>query len=136
VGLVDFHFGWQTALPVIDLTVEPRRVVIRGTRGLPEPTHEEGGAVQLLAMEIDYGPFIGDVLQGTMQPTQLNVPDWVHDGKLNFYPVRLVFNRVAIKPVIPRPAAQGGTRTRSNLISFFQAPTARGPVSRRCARHF
>ena len=45
----------------IDLTVEPRRVVIRGARELPEPTHDEGRAVQLLAMEIDYGPFERDV---------------------------------------------------------------------------
>src|SRR5213080_1509327 len=41
----------------IDLTVEPRRLVIRGTRELPEPTGDEGCAQQLLAMEIDYGPF-------------------------------------------------------------------------------
>jgi HSP20 family protein len=46
---------------IIDLTVEPRRVVIRGTRELPEPTHAEGHAVQLLAMEIDYGPFRREV---------------------------------------------------------------------------
>ena len=46
---------------VIDLTVEPRRVVIRGTRELPEPTHAEGHTVQLLAMEIDYGPFRREV---------------------------------------------------------------------------
>jgi Molecular chaperone (small heat shock protein) len=37
--------------------VEPRRLVIRGTRELPEPTGDEGCAQQLLAMEIDYGPF-------------------------------------------------------------------------------
>ena len=43
--------------PLIDLTVEPRRVVIRGTRELPEPSHAEEHTVQLLAMEIDYGPF-------------------------------------------------------------------------------
>ena len=42
---------------LIDLTVEPRRLVIRGTRELPEPTGDEGSAQQLLAMEIDYGPF-------------------------------------------------------------------------------
>ncbi len=42
---------------LIDLTVEPRRVVIRGTRDLPEPSGPEGHTVQLLAMEIDYGPF-------------------------------------------------------------------------------
>jgi HSP20 family molecular chaperone IbpA len=46
---------------LIDLTVEPRRVVIRGTRELPEPTDDEGCALQLLAMEIDYGPFIREV---------------------------------------------------------------------------
>jgi HSP20 family molecular chaperone IbpA len=46
---------------LIDLTVEPRRVVIRGTRDLPEPTDDEGCALQLLAMEIDYGPFIREV---------------------------------------------------------------------------
>src|SRR5438046_9419981 len=45
----------------IDLTVEPRRVVIRGTRELPEPTDDEGCARQLLAMEIDYGPFLRKV---------------------------------------------------------------------------
>jgi len=41
----------------IELNAEPRRLVIRGTRELPEPTGEEGCAQQLLAMEIDYGPF-------------------------------------------------------------------------------
>jgi len=41
----------------IDLTVEPERLILRGERDVPEPTHEEGRAVQLLAMEIDYGPF-------------------------------------------------------------------------------
>ena len=46
---------------LIDLTVEPRRVVIRGTRELPEPTDDEGCALQLLAMEIDYGPFMREV---------------------------------------------------------------------------
>jgi HSP20 family protein len=45
----------------IDLTVEPRRLIIRGARELPEPTHDEGRAVQLLAMEIDYGPFEREV---------------------------------------------------------------------------
>lgn len=42
---------------LIDLSVEPRRLVIRGTRELPEPSGDEGCAQQLLAMEIDYGPF-------------------------------------------------------------------------------
>ena len=47
---------------LIDLTVEPRRVLVRGTRELPEPTDAEGRQVQLLAMEIDYGPFEREVV--------------------------------------------------------------------------
>jgi HSP20 family protein len=46
----------------IDLMVEPRRVLIGGTRELPEPTEKEGRAVRLLAMEIDYGPFEREVI--------------------------------------------------------------------------
>src|SRR6266699_546669 len=46
---------------LLDLTVEPRRLVIRGTRELPEPTGDEECAQQLLAMEIDYGPFEGEI---------------------------------------------------------------------------
>jgi HSP20 family protein len=45
----------------IDLTVEPRQVIIRGTREVPEPNHGEGRALQLLALEIDYGPFEREV---------------------------------------------------------------------------
>ncbi len=45
----------------IDLTVESDRLVLRGVRDVPEPTHAEGRAVQLLAMEIDYGPFEREV---------------------------------------------------------------------------
>jgi HSP20 family protein len=45
----------------IDLTVERERLILRGVRDVPEPTHEEGRAVQLLAMEIDYGPFEREV---------------------------------------------------------------------------
>ena len=41
----------------VDLTVEPQRVAIRGTREAPEPTDAEGRAVQMIAFEIDYGPF-------------------------------------------------------------------------------
>src|SRR5437899_11892364 len=43
---------------VIDLTVAPRRGVISGTRELPEPTHAEAHAVQLLPRECDSGPSI------------------------------------------------------------------------------
>ena len=47
--------------PRIDLTVESERLILRGVRDVPEPTHAEGRAVQLLAMEIDYGPFEREV---------------------------------------------------------------------------
>jgi len=45
----------------IDLTVESERLILRGVRDVPEPTYAEGRAVQLLAMEIDYGPFEREV---------------------------------------------------------------------------
>jgi HSP20 family protein len=45
---------------MIDLTVEPRRVVVRGSRETPEPDGDH--AVHLLALEIDYGPFEREVL--------------------------------------------------------------------------
>jgi HSP20 family protein len=38
----------------IDLRVEPRRITLRGSREAPEPPDQ---AVQMLALEIDYGPF-------------------------------------------------------------------------------
>ena len=41
----------------VDLTVEPQQVSIRGTRQAPEPTDDEGRTVQMIAFEIDYGPF-------------------------------------------------------------------------------
>ena len=46
---------------LIDLTVESRRVIIRGTRELPEPKESEDRPLQLLAMEIDYGWFEREV---------------------------------------------------------------------------
>src|SRR5207247_9491649 len=38
---------------LMHLIVEPRRVVIRGTRELPEPTHEEARAVLFMGMQTD-----------------------------------------------------------------------------------
>ena len=46
---------------LIDLTVEPQRVLVRGARQAPEPSDDEGRAVQMLALEIDYGPFEREV---------------------------------------------------------------------------
>ena len=39
-----------------DLTVEGRRLILRGERSVPEP--EDGDVLQTLALEIDYGPFL------------------------------------------------------------------------------
>ena len=41
----------------VDLTIEPQRLAIRGTRAAPEPAQDEDRAVQMIAFEIDYGPF-------------------------------------------------------------------------------
>jgi HSP20 family protein len=41
----------------VELLVDPQRLAIRGTREAPEPTDDEGPAVQMIAFEIDYGPF-------------------------------------------------------------------------------
>lgn len=40
----------------IDVSAEPRRLVIRGTRSLAEPSCESP-ALHVLALEIDHGPF-------------------------------------------------------------------------------
>ena len=41
----------------VELIVDSQRLAIRGTREAPEPTDDEGRAVQMIAFEIDYGPF-------------------------------------------------------------------------------
>jgi HSP20 family protein len=41
----------------VDLTIESQRLAIRGTRQAPEPAEDEDRAVQMIAFEIDYGPF-------------------------------------------------------------------------------
>lgn len=41
----------------IDLRIEPTRLVLHGTRRTPEPASSEGRPRQILAMEIDHGPF-------------------------------------------------------------------------------
>jgi HSP20 family protein len=46
----------------IDLQVEPRRLLLRGYRQPPEPQSAERKPVQVLVMEIDYGPFEREVL--------------------------------------------------------------------------
>jgi HSP20 family protein len=68
----------------IDLMVEPRRVVIRGTREVAEPPCGEGCATQVIALEIDYGPFEREVLLPTdvdveqSSAEQQNGLLWIH----------------------------------------------------------
>ena len=49
------------AMSEIEIRVEPRRLTIRGSRRPPEPCGEEPRPVQILAMEIDYGPFVREL---------------------------------------------------------------------------
>ncbi len=46
----------------IALTVEPRRVWLRGRRRPPEPRETEGPTSQVLALEIDHGLFERDIV--------------------------------------------------------------------------
>lgn len=46
----------------IQLTVEPRRVWLRGRRRAPEPHNGEDPPRQVLAMEIDAGPFARELV--------------------------------------------------------------------------
>jgi HSP20 family protein len=45
----------------IELLIEGQRLSIRGVRDVPEPSDEEKEAMQMIAMEIDYGPFEREV---------------------------------------------------------------------------
>jgi HSP20 family molecular chaperone IbpA len=42
----------------IDLQISPQRVVLSGTRIVPEPCDSEQSVFKTIAMEIDYGPFL------------------------------------------------------------------------------
>lgn len=67
----------------INLTIEGQRLSLRGEREVPEPTNEEGRALQMIAMEIDYGPFRRevqlpeDVDVGNVQAEQRNGLLWI-----------------------------------------------------------
>ncbi len=56
---------------LIDLSVEPERLVLRGTREVPEPSGAQGRALQTIAMEIDYGPFEREI----RFPAEVNVAE-------------------------------------------------------------
>lgn len=45
----------------IDVQIEPGRLVISGVRQTPEPGCDDPSPRQILAMEIDHGPFVRDL---------------------------------------------------------------------------
>ena len=45
----------------IELVIEDQRLSIRGERAVPEPGEKGDAAQQMIAMEIDYGPFEREV---------------------------------------------------------------------------
>jgi len=45
----------------LEVKIEHRRLSIRGSRRAPEPSGTESQTLQVLAMEIDYGPFLREV---------------------------------------------------------------------------
>ncbi|PYI82662.1 MAG: hypothetical protein DME26_16895 [Verrucomicrobia bacterium] len=68
----------------IDLRVEPRRILIRGHRQPPEPAGAEGPLMQVLALEIDHGPFEREVVL-PVEVTPENVQAEQRNGVLWIY---------------------------------------------------
>lgn len=74
--------GVEKAL--VDLRVEPRRVTVRGSRRPPEPNEKQGRPLQMLALEIDYGPFERELVLpvevdvGSTSAEQENGLLWIH----------------------------------------------------------
>ena len=65
----------------INLSVEPQRVLIRGTRSSVAPNDAEHPGMQLLALEIDEGPFEREViLPVAIDPEEAKAEQ--HDGIL------------------------------------------------------
>ena len=68
----------------IDLRVEPYRVVIRGEHDVSGPKEPHDSTVEMLAMEIDYGPFertielFDEVDVGKVHAEQTNGLLWIH----------------------------------------------------------
>jgi HSP20 family protein len=72
----------------IDIRVEPRRLLLRGVRQVPEPAEDEPRPVQILTMEIDHGPFERDISFPTdVEPGQVTAEQ--RNGLLWIYlPIR------------------------------------------------
>lgn len=73
----------------IGLQVDPQRLLIRGRRAAPEPDKQVCQAVQVLAMEIDYGPFEREIMLSPVTVDTARVTATHKDGMLWIYlPVR------------------------------------------------
>jgi HSP20 family protein len=70
----------------IDLRVESQRLVLSGTREVPEPADSKGCVVKTIAMEIDHGPFLRiiqlpagvDIMVDEADAVQENGFLWIH----------------------------------------------------------
>jgi len=68
----------------IEVCLQKRSLLIRGMRQPPEPVHETDGRVQILAMEIDCGPFEREVpLPSEVDPEGMRAEQ--HNGLLWVY---------------------------------------------------
>lgn len=69
---------------LIGLTIEGQQLSIRGVRDVPGPSEDEERAVQMIAMEIDYGPFErivqlhGEIDVGKVRAEQKNGLLWIY----------------------------------------------------------
>ena len=116
---------------LIDLTVEPRRVVIRGTRELPEPTDDEGCALQLLAMEIDYGPFIREV----PLPAEVEIEEAHAEQRNGLLWISLPVERVMSAERTQHVASRASNRNREPQ-STIAAGIGRKPRCRKSRRSY
>lgn len=69
----------------LELKVESQRLWIRGQRAAPEPAEEMCKAVQVLAMEIDYGPFERELVLSPMTIDTAHVSATHKNGLLWIY---------------------------------------------------
>lgn len=68
----------------IECHAEPQRLVLRGMRAAPEPDDCEGPPKQILALEIDHGPFEREIaLPVEIEPERVRIEQrngllWIH----------------------------------------------------------
>ncbi len=73
----------------IDLRVEPGRLLLRGRRQAPEPSGADLETIQILAMEINYGPFEREIIL----PEEVRPEDVTAEQRNGFLWVYLPFHK-------------------------------------------